>query len=161
MSAGKSQMINEALRVTTHPVTGYTHVETINDDPSETQQQWAEDCDINNIMKKYNNNPAYVQGNPGTYADVSNIPDYQGMLDTIQRADDDFMKLTAQTRARFNNSPHELIQFLQNPNNHDEGVKLGLINPKQTPPTLNNDNLNDDHKYEEITTTITKKPRTK
>jgi phage internal scaffolding protein len=44
-------------------------------------------------------------------------------------AEDEFDALPAQIRARFENEPANLIDFLSNEQNRDEAEKLGLVNP--------------------------------
>jgi phage internal scaffolding protein len=124
-------------------------VQTMNLEDSKTQQQFKEECDINNIMKKYGNDPvafAALTRPGGQYADFSEIPDYQGMLSQVADAQDAFMALPATLRARFNNDPGHLINFLKDPNNIQEGISLGILTPKSTysPSASPNDNSNDD-----------------
>jgi len=45
-----------------------------------------------------------------------------------------FDHLPAETRARFGNDPGALSEFMQNPENHDEAVKLGLRKDYKAPP---------------------------
>jgi hypothetical protein len=40
------------------------------------------------------------------------------------------MALPADLRARFSNNPEELINFLDNPENKDEAIRLGLLDQK-------------------------------
>lgn len=132
-------MKNENQREYIHPLTGRLVVETINDEPSMTQQQFKDECDANLIINRYAKTGEFlhVTSKQGQYADFSEIQDYQTMLNQVINADNAFSTLPAELRRRFNNNPGDLITFLQNPANYDEGVTLGLLNPKQTKP--NND----------------------
>lgn len=114
---------------------GSLDVSTINDEPSMTQQQFAAECDINNIMKKYDNTGliTHLARKPAMYGDFSGISDYQGMLDTIRYADEAFMTLPASTRQRFENDPQKLLNFLHDEKNFEEGVKLGFLKPREKP----------------------------
>lgn len=67
----------------------------------------------------------------GRYADFSSIQDYREMLDTVRYAQEAFAILPAEMRKRFDNDPSQLLDFVQDPNNYDEGVKLGLLNPRE------------------------------
>lgn len=122
---------------------GTLRVITINDEPSMTQQQYKDECDINNIMKKYQSTGEFrhLTAKQGQYADFSDIMDYQDMLHTIQYADEAFAALPAEVRLRFKNDPGSLITFLQDDKNYDEGVKLGLLEPK---PIQQNPKPNDE-----------------
>lgn len=124
---------------------GSLDVSTINDDPSMTQQQFSAECDINNIMKKYDNTGliTHLAKRPAMYGDFSQITDYQEMLETIRYADEAFMTLSAEARQRFENDPQKLLNFLQDSKNYDEGVKLGFLKPRaQTAPQAQNANSN-------------------
>jgi phage internal scaffolding protein len=46
------------------------------------------------------------------------------------------MALPAQIRSRFDNDPAKLIDFLENEQNHDEAIKLGLVNPPGEMPQV-------------------------
>lgn len=118
---------------------GRLRVQTINLEPSLTQQQFAADCDINNIMRKYQTTGEFTHltSKQGRYADFSDITDYREMLDTVKYADEAFASLPADVRLRFKNDPAHLLEFLQDSKNYDEGVKLGLLNPKTGEPLKN------------------------
>jgi len=127
--------------------TGRVRVQSHNILPTKTQQNFKDECDINNIMAQYSKTGQFthVTSRQGQYADFSNITDYQEMLDTVRYADQAFMTLPAQIRSRFGNDPGQLLAFVQDSKNYDEGVKLGLVQPKQAAPTTNDDS-NDDKK---------------
>jgi len=128
-------------------------VRTVNNEPSMTQQQFAEEADINNIMRKYGADPVAFNAltrKGGVYADFSQISDYHGMLQEVAHAQDAFASLPAQIRSRFANDPGKLIEFLSDSKNYDEGVELGLYDPKppsisktQTPGATSKNDLND------------------
>lgn len=124
---------------------GRLRVRTINEEPSLAQQQFKEECDINNIVKKFHNTGEFLNmtSKTGVYADFSEIQDYQTMLHTVMAAEDAFNALPAQVRAKFRNDPGQLITYLQDPKNEEEARSLGLLNPKAEIQTTN---LNDDKK---------------
>lgn len=111
-------------------------VQTINDEPTMTQQQFKDEADINSIMRKYGADPVAFNAltrQGGVYADFSHLKDYHGMLQDVADAQDAFASLPAQIRSRFANDPGSLISFLQDEKNHTEGVSLGLFQPRETP----------------------------
>lgn len=134
---------HEYQEVYTRP-NGTKGVRTINADPTLTQQQFREECDINNIIKKHTRTGelTHVSQKLGSYLDVSEITDYQSMLQSVQNAQDAFMALPASTRARFRNDPGELLAFIQNDSNYDEAVSLGLIDKKPDEPKINETKTN-------------------
>lgn len=139
-----SQMISPDQIVST--VDGGLDVGTWNEEPTLTQQQFADECDINNIMRKHGRDPVAFQAltrTGGVYADFSSIPDFQGMLHQVQNAQDAFASLPADMRARFRNDPAQLISFLQDERNRPEAETLGLVE-KRVAPMPSNDEPNDD-----------------
>lgn len=119
---------------------GSIMVATVNEEPSKTQQQFKDECDVNNIVKKYETTGEWLHltKRQGVYADVSEIKDYHQSLDKVQRANDAFMSLPAEMRLRFKNDPGQLLEFLADPKNKEEGIKLGLYE-KPAPSELPND----------------------
>lgn len=120
-------------------------VRTINTEKSRTQQQFKEQCDVNNIIAKYKQTGEFVHltRKAGVYADVSEITDYATSLQKVINADAAFAALPASIRLRFHNDPAQLLAFMQDPNNYDEGVQLGIFEKKQTPSMPDKQNKND------------------
>lgn len=111
-----------------------TRVQTINVEDSKTQQQFAAQCDVNNIIAKYKKTGELpLARKQGVFADVASITDYHDSLNRVLDANAAFMRLPADLRTRFGNDPQQLLSFLQDPKNYDEGVKLGLYEPQPEP----------------------------
>ena len=103
------------------------------DDPSLTQQQFKEEADINTIVDRFLRSG--VLPTPATmpqYVDYEGVFDFQSAMNVVKQADENFMRLDAKVRARFNNSPQEFLEFFADPANTDEAVRLGLAIPQQT-----------------------------
>lgn len=115
---------------------GSINVITLNTEKTLTQQQFRDECDINKIIKSYEQTGAFthVTSKVGQYADFSNIKSYHEMVDQVLYAQEAFMTLPAPVRARFRNDPGELLQFIQDPSNRDEAATLGLIEKPE--PTI-------------------------
>lgn len=99
------------------------------DDPElATKQCFRDECDINNIVNRFTKAgvlpPAPING---VYGDFSEIGSYQEALMKVQQVDDMFDALPAKLRSRFDNNPALFLDFIDNPDNHDELVKLGLV----------------------------------
>lgn len=107
---------------------GTVRVTTINVEPSRTKQEFKKEVDANNLMKKYNYNslPPITDG----YNDLTNLPDLHEALETVRKANNSFQTLNAELRLRFKNDPNELIDFLNDPKNLEESIKLGLRSEK-------------------------------
>lgn len=131
--------------ITVDEKTGRVSVVTVNKEPSKTQQQYKDECDVNNIMKRYQQTGEihHLNRSQGVYADLSEIKDYQSMLNTVLAAQETFEALPANVRARFENNPAKLIEFVQDTKNLDEGIKLGIFEPKHQTPNATNEPKND------------------
>lgn len=108
----------------------FNNVGLVCETPSLTEQQFRDECDINSIISRYK--VTGVLGDPmdnrePVYADCSSIPDLLTAQNFIIQANDDFMALPSSIRKRFDNSPVSMLQFLQDPNNREEAIQLGLI----------------------------------
>lgn len=107
------------------------------DQPSMTQQQFKDECDINTIAKNFGLTgqvPTAVYA--PTYGDFTDIEDFQGALHAIQAATDAFYELPASVRERFQHRPDALVAFCSDARNADEMAALGLTKsaPKPIPP---------------------------
>lgn len=106
------------------------HPGTVNDEPSMTKQEFKEECDINRIMSRYIQTgelpPAVAVG---SYGDFSDAVDFMTAQNIIKTAEAQFMALPGEVRARFNNDPAQMLDFVHNKDNADEARKLGLLNP--------------------------------
>lgn len=93
-----------------------------------TDQQFADQVDINEIVAKFQKTGQinHLNKMQGMIADVSEIPDLLESMQTVTKAQQTFAQLPAHLRDRFGNSPVQLINFLQNPENDQEAVSLGL-----------------------------------
>lgn len=114
------------------------------EDDSLTQQQFVEDCDINVLAMRFGmtNQPMPIAPvDPLAYGDFSDVPDLRTALDRVREANERFYSLPWQLRKRFDNRPGKLWEFVNDRDNADEAVRLGLLRmaepvaPQQdTPP---------------------------
>lgn len=104
-------------------------------DPSLTQQQFAEEADINTIVDRFLRSgvmPTPTQ--MPQYVDYEGVFDFQSAMNVVRAADENFMRLDAKVRSRFNNSPQEFLEFFANPENTQEAIRLGLAIPQSPSP---------------------------
>lgn len=98
-----------------------------------TKQEFADECDINKILERYT--PEALEERlaaaEGVYRDFSEDLTYEEARQLVSDCDDAFMSLPAKVRERFLNNPQMLIDFLDDPTNDEEAIKLGLKLPVQ------------------------------
>lgn len=100
------------------------------EDASLTQTQFVEDCDINVLARRFGltDSPMPVGAfDPSHYGDFSDVPDLRTALDLVNDAKNKFMALPAKLRERFHNQPGRLWDFVNDPQNAEEAVRLGLL----------------------------------
>lgn len=104
--------------------------------PSLTRQEFAEECDINFIMSRYEITGQLPMNNPGPpqYLDLTMMPaDLQTALDLLNDAERAFMTLPAKIRREFDNDPQEFVAFASDPANLNQMREWGLAPPAQLP----------------------------
>lgn len=109
-----------------------------------TVQSAREECDINAIMARYEKTGLMKDPNTGAptripqFGDFSDIGDYHAVMTRLADLQDQFMKLPAKIRARFDNDPGKLVAFVEDDRNYAEAVKLGIVEERQyvQPPEL-------------------------
>ena len=100
-------------------------------DKSLAQQQFKEDSDINTLVERFHLTGEMPQLTQlPTYQDFDNIFDFQTAMNAIRSANETFMSLPAQLRARFHNDPQEFLAFTSDEQNLPEARKLGILSPE-------------------------------
>ncbi|WNK14527.1 MAG: internal scaffolding protein [Microvirus sp.] len=105
------------------------------EDEGRTQQQFAEETDINTIVRRFGLTGQLPENvNMPSSGDFTTVHDFQSAMNLIRQSEQEFMKLPAEMRKRFEHDPQQLINFLEDGNNRPEAEKLGLINkpPEKT-----------------------------
>lgn len=104
-------------------------------DPSLTQQHHAADTDVNLIVKRYMNTGILPQGALAPlYGDFRESLSFHDAQNKIREAQEAFMLIPAEIRAKFDNDPGKFVEFASEEANRDELVKLKLLDP---PPRSN------------------------
>lgn len=101
--------------------------------PSMTQQQFKDEADINYIVSMYDSSGVmptfHGDGQPAqpVFGDFASLPDNaQEMYNRIIEAKNNFDNLPLEVRKRFNYDPAAFLDFVDNPENLDELVAMGL-----------------------------------
>jgi len=115
-------------RVTTH--------DSSEGGPSLTKQSFSDVADINKIIARYEKTGMVENLNSRQpfYGDVSAFVSYKDSLDIVNGAQALFMAMDANVRARFENDPQKMIDFLDDPANIDEAIELGMAVKRPVEP---------------------------
>lgn len=99
-------------------------------EPTLTQQHFKDECDVNNILRKYEATGlvTHVANGTPSYGDFSSVLEFQQAQNILIEAQDAFDALPASLRKRFDNDPAVMLEFIENPDNREEAEKLGLLN---------------------------------
>lgn len=106
-------------------------VETGELTPSLTKQSFAEECDINTIVRRFGLTgqlPSNVR--MPSYEDFSEVVDFQSAMFAVRSAQESFMQMPADIRSRFHNDPGEFVDFVAKDENRAEAERLGLVTPR-------------------------------
>lgn len=107
-------------------------------DPGLTKQSFKDQCDINNIMAKFDYDMSLVRDDlnnaRGDFLDLATMPSYHDSLNAVLAANQAFADLPASIRKRFDNDPAEFLLFVHDPKNRDEMRTMGLLkDPEKIP----------------------------
>lgn len=98
------------------------------------QQHMRDECDVNVIMRRYQNTGVLthvMEDANAIYGDFYDVPDYKSGVELMLAADNLFMELPSSVRDKFQNNAGEFLDFASNPDNIDEMREMGLAEPKQ------------------------------
>lgn len=103
---------------------------------SMAQQNMKAETDINTIVSRYMRTGQ--MGNPVSekrpiFGDFTSL-EFMDMQNSIADINQEFSSLPSRVRRRFGDDPHQLIRFVEKPENMAEAIKLGLI--PEPPPDL-------------------------
>lgn len=107
-------------------------------EPTRAKQEFKDECDINRIMLTFGRTGEIPQVTGAVYGDFQNTQTYHDMQNTLKEAETAFKTLPASIRATFNNDPANVIDFLNNPDNRDQAIELGLIDGQITAKVAEN-----------------------
>ena len=125
--------------------TGYGERQRVKTEPkgeSLTQQHFAHEADVRNIIKQYDKTGliANVQKGVARYGDYSEVNEYREALDLVNEANGMFAELPAELREMFQNNAGTFLEFASNPENEDKMIKLGLKEAVQDETPLKAEN---------------------
>lgn len=108
---------------------------------SKVQEQFAYDCDINNIVAGMTS-PLPMR-EPISDEVKKFTPDaYEKALYMKAQAESAFMELPSETRTFFENNPKNMLEFISKPENQEKCIELGLMKVNEDKTLINNLNKN-------------------
>ncbi|WNK12633.1 MAG: internal scaffolding protein [Microvirus sp.] len=104
--------------------------------PSMTRQEFAEECDINSIMARYEAGGAvsHVNRAEPTFLDTTLYPGLQASMDAYREAAVSFAALPAKVRREFDNDPQKFVDFAVDSGNLEKMREWGLAPPPPVEP---------------------------
>lgn len=101
-----------------------------------TEQAHKNECDVNRIIQKYDRTGliTHVSRFEAEFGDLTGL-EFKAAQDKVANALSMFEQLPANIKKRFRNSPQDLLTFMEDPNNREEAIDLGLIDSRWTPET--------------------------
>lgn len=121
------------------------------DGPSLTKTDQARDANVNNIVARYDRTGVlnHLAAAEGVYADVSELGSYQDAVNAVQGAQQQFLQLPSQLRARFDNDPAKFVDWSTSATAEDRHQLYAEITGVRTkdpvepaPGTTSNDSSN-------------------
>lgn len=126
--------MNERQLITERP-DGSLRVQTVNEDEDMARQSFKDSCDINHILRGYNQTGIITHLNKAQaqFADVSEMTDYADALMVVREAEGLFMSLPAQVRKVFDHDPAKFLDAAHDPEKRDLLVQAGLLEAAVAP----------------------------
>ena len=99
-------------------------------EPGMTEQCHKTECDIGSILRKYDKTGLLTHVNKAVadYGDFSEVNEYKESLNKVIAAQEAFGDLPSGIRKKFGNDPGNYLEFVSEPKNKEEMIKLGLAN---------------------------------
>ena len=103
-----------------------------------TKSEFADEANINNIVKRCMNGAVMPTGaRTPLFGDFSEVADFTSAQTLIAEANAEFEQLPSDVREKFGNNVSDLMDFLDDENNLDEAIALGLApKPESEPKTI-------------------------
>lgn len=100
----------------------------IDPDESVVQQQFAEEVDINTIVRRFGLTGELPNGiNMPVSGDFTGVTDFHTAMNLIRQSEAAFAELPGEVREKFGNDPARVISFLDDEKNREEAIRLGLV----------------------------------
>lgn len=100
------------------------------------------ECDINQIMAKFQKTGmiTHIKERGATYGDMPMAEDFHEAMSLVAEANTMFAELPSTVRERFKNDAAQFLEFVNDEDNRDAMVEMGLL-PALEGPELVQENL--------------------
>lgn len=107
---------------------------------SRTKQSFKDECDINKIMAKFQKTGAltHFQKHAPNYGFATSV-DFAEAMRIVTTGQGMFRDLPSSIRRKFGNDPAQFLEYVQDENNHEEMVELGLVEGPQATQSAEGD----------------------
>lgn len=97
-------------------------------EPSMTEQCHADECKIDNVIKKYRETGVIDRINQAEpqYLDMTGSKTLHEAYNLVNEARESFLQLPATIRKDFDNDPGKFVDFMQNPDNYEKIEEYGF-----------------------------------
>lgn len=100
------------------------------EDPSLAVQSQKDEADINTIVRNFGVTGKLPEGvRIPEYGDFNGVDDYRSAIEAVRAAEDNFMKIPSDLRARLGHDPAKFVEYCADPANLEEMRKIGLAVP--------------------------------
>lgn len=101
------------------------------DQPSKVQEQFADSCQTDTIIRKYNMmgvNP-FIAAGGSQYLDTTQIPSFVAAQNVQVKVKEYFEGLPSDIRLEFNNDPMQFAEVVSDPRNAEYLREIGVLAP--------------------------------
>lgn len=101
------------------------------DQPSKVQEQFADACQTDTIIRKYNMmgvNP-FIAAGGSQYLDTTQIPSFVAAQNVQVKVKEYFEGLPSEIRLEFNNDPMQFAEVVSDPRNAEYLREIGVLAP--------------------------------
>lgn len=104
--------------------------------PARTKQAFAEECDVNSIMQKYQKEGVitHVTKHQANYGFASSN-DFRESVELMGKANDMFAELPSSTRKKFDGSVENFLDWVQDPENASQLDEMGALTETPAEPS--------------------------
>lgn len=103
---------------------------------SVTRQADLDSTDINKIVARFERGGLPLPTGESRFLDVSEVPDFRGAVDQVNRATEYFAGLPARSRALFDNNPAVFLDRVTDPRALELLVEAGVIPRGEVKPVV-------------------------